>query len=249
MMHKYPGSRIRIYPDINALATGLYGYLAPEVLLNHDRKHPVNIALAGGNTPRVFYELLGGLPPGSLPWNHIHLWWGDERCVPAGHPESNYRMVRESLLNHIDIPGENVHRIRGEATPAEEVVRLERLLSEHLPLSEEGIPVFDLILLGIGEDGHTASLFPGPAPVRFQGNWLSVTQHPVSGQQRITLNLTVLNLARLIVFLVSGSSKAEVVSSILGHHPEAESLPAGRIKPVDGQLIWFLDKDAAVFLS
>ena len=231
------------------MAAGLYRFLKPRIFTNRNRTNPVNIALAGGNTPRVFYELLGGLPSDTVPWNYIHLWWGDERCVSAGHPESNYRMVRESLLDHIDIPAENVHRIRGESTPAEEVRRLERLMGEHLPLSSEGIPVFDLILLGIGEDGHTASIFPGTDPIKLPDKWLLVTRHPVSGQIRITLDLTVINQAKLVVFLASGSAKAGVISRILENHPGSAGLPAARIAPTSGQLIWFLDKTAARYLT
>ena len=240
---------MKIYDDPDSLVTGIYDHLKDLFTSPLPDDPPVHIALAGGNTPRAFYDYLASRPEGEIRWNKIHLWWGDERCVPPGNSESNYRMVREKLLDRIDICARNVHRIRGEANPDSEALRYSKEIEENLPISSTGLPVFDLILLGIGEDGHTASIFPDSDFKNESTGYSMVTSHPKNGQSRITLTLPVLNQARRVIFMVSGGSKADMVEMIIGKQDEAIDLPAAKVFPEEGELIWFLDRDAAIHLN
>lgn len=202
------------------------------------------IALSGGNTPRLLFSRLS--QPDlcdSMPWSHAHLFWVDERCVPPIHPDSNFHMVRETLLDHALIPQNNIHRIRGEANPASESRRYTQDILTHLPVGDTGLPRFDWILLGVGKDGHTASIFPGADPL---GSLIcGVTQHPESSQQRISLSLEVLNQAALVSFVVTGKEKSAVTSAILNTTPESTKYPAAQIQPINGRVQWFLDREAA----
>ncbi len=207
------------------------------------------VALSGGSTPRALYSLLA--TPGfaeRIPWSKVHLFWGDERCVPPDRADSNYRMVRESLLTKISIPSENIHRMAGEKEPKTTAVEYEKELKTFFQLSEGALPRFDLILLGLGEDGHTASLFPGSAA-------LDETEHLVAkvyvkklNAHRLTLALPVLNESAQIYFLVAGKTKATIVKELLGTHPTMAKFPAQRIQPVNGALTWFITRDAAAEL-
>lgn len=204
------------------------------------------VALSGGSTPRALYSLLAS--PGyneRIEWNKIHLYWGDERCVPPHHPDSNFLMVQETLLANITIPRENFHRIAAEFDPAAAAADYEEQIQKLFQLSPGALPRFDLILLGLGEDGHTASLFPdNPA--------LDDTRHIVAGAyieklkaHRVTLTLPVINRAAEIVFLVAGRDKAAVVQQIVGESPNGSTLPAARVRPTNGRLVWLITKDAA----
>jgi 6-phosphogluconolactonase len=205
----------------------------------------VHLALAGGTTPKRFYEFVAGQPNGVIDWKEVHLWWGDERCVPPSDPQSNFRMVRESLLDHIDVPAENVHRIHGENDPETEARRYGNEISVLIPLSKQGLPVFDLILLGLGEDGHTASIFPDTELYERRASYCITAEHPDSGQMRISLNLPVLNSARNVLFMVSGAAKADIAAKILRDPGSSGDLPAAKVRPGSGSLSWFLDRAAA----
>lgn len=204
----------------------------------------LSIALSGGTAPRLLFTRLS--QPDlcdSIPWNRIHLFWVDERCVPLAHPDSNFRMAHELLLDHTPIPQNNIHRIRGEADPASEAVRYTREITTYLPAGETGLPRFDWVLLGVGNDGHTASIFPGVDPIG--SPVCGVTQRPENGQQRISLSLDVLNQAALVSFIVTGKEKSAVVSEILNATPESTKYPAARVRPINGRVQWFLDQEAA----
>jgi 6-phosphogluconolactonase len=196
------------------------------------------VALSGGSTPRRLFELLASDPFRSqVPWARVEVFWGDERCVPPDHPDSNYRMAREALLDHVDLPPQNVHRVRGEWTPDRSAdhyqSELERVLGPDLG--------FDLILLGMGSDGHTASLFPG-SPTLEEGEEAVVAVYAAHlDSWRVTLTLPVLNRAHHVLFLVSGASKAGALARIRAGEP----LPAGRVCPSRGTLTWLIDRDAA----
>lgn len=207
------------------------------------------VALSGGSTPKALYALLA-LPgfADRTPWSKVHLFWGDERCVPPDHPDSNYRMVRESLLSKISIPSENVHRMAGEKEPKLAAAEYENELKTFFQLSEGEAPRFDLILLGLGEDGHTASLFPGSAALNETQRLVATTYVPKLNAHRLTLTLPVLNESAQIYFLVAGKSKATIVKELLGTHPTIAKFPAQRIQPVDGALTWFITRDAAAEL-
>jgi 6-phosphogluconolactonase len=207
------------------------------------------VALSGGSTPKALYSLLA--TPGfadRIPWPKVHLFWGDERCVPPDHAESNYRMVRESLLSKINFPPENVHRMAGEKEPKLAAAEYDNELKTFFQLSEGEPPRFDLILLGLGEDGHTASLFPGSEALK--ETKLLVTANFVGqlNTARLTLTLPVLNNAGNVCFLVAGASKAAIVKEVLGTDSATGKLPAQRVRPVRGALTWFITRDAAAAL-
>ena len=206
-----------------------------------------SVALAGGDTPRRVYELLATERFSSrVEWSQVHLFFGDERSVPPDHPDSNYAMAYESLISKVPIPAKNVHRIIGEGNPNEDA----RAYENQLRTFFAGLawPRFELVLLGMGEDGHTASLFPNSAALREVSRWVVPTKNEQSGQDRITLTVPVFNHARRVVFLVSGTKKAQRLKEVLRPEPGSEQLPAQAISPVDGSLEWLVDADAALFL-
>ena len=207
-------------------------------------------AISGGRTPVELYTLLAKAPFVSLiPWARVHLFWVDERCVPPDHEDSNYRMTREFLLDHVPIPPANVHRMPGEMDPVEAAARYEGQLREFFAPHGNGFPVFDCILLGLGEDGHTASLFPGTRAIRESARW--VLGHYVDAQKgwRITLTPPVINAARTVVFIAAGSGKAAVVKEILEGPFRPDTLPAQIVRPAGGDLVWMLDREAAALLK
>jgi 6-phosphogluconolactonase len=206
------------------------------------------VALSGGSTPKALYELLGGADRSQLDWRKVQVFWGDERCVPPDHPDSNYRMAREALLTRIDIPDQNVHRLKGELDPDQAAQEYTLELQRAFQIDARQLPRFDLILLGLGPDGHTASLFPGTAAVHEQQRW--VIGHHVEQLQtnRLTLTPPVLNHASHLIFLVAGSEKAAILQSVLYGPYVPDQHPAQVIAPVDGQLTWLIDQAAAAFL-
>ena len=202
-----------------------------------------NIALAGGNTPRSTYEQWATVQDDRL-WRKVHFFWGDERCVPPDDEDSNYKMAHESVLSKIKISDKQIHRIRGEVNPEMEVQRYSREIKEHLPIVNN-FPQFDLILLGLGTDGHTASLFPHSKTLKEHSSIYVIAQHPQTGQRRISLTLPVINNARKVTFLVAGEEKAEIVHKIFRDKKNSLNLPAAKIKPHAGILQWYLDEAAS----
>ena len=203
-------------------------------------------ALSGGSTPKGLYSLLAA--PGykeRIAWFKVHLFWGDERCVPPDHPESNYRMVQESLLSKISIPAENVHRMAGEKEPSLAAAEYEEQLRTFFHLPKAALPRFDFILLGLGEDGHTASLFPGSDALSDTERLVTAPYVDKLDSYRLTLTLPVLNHAAQIVFLVAGESKAAVVKEVLRAEPASSTFPAAKVKPPNSQLTWLITQDAA----
>ena len=204
------------------------------------------IALSGGSTPRPLYQLLAGPPWASrLEWSRIHVFWGDERCVPPDHADSNYRMARAALLDHVAIPAAHIHRIAGESEPDDAARAYEQVLRAFF-LCPEGPPrrSFDVALLGMGDDGHTASLFPGTAPLAEQRRWVMPNYLAgASSPWRITLTPIVFNAVRDVVFLVSGESKAARLAEAL--ESEENTLPVQRIRPATGAVTWMVDEAAA----
>lgn len=202
------------------------------------------IALSGGSTPRGLFTLLAQEPYRSaIPWSQCEFFWGDERCVPPDDPESNYRMARETLLDRVPVPVAHIHRMHGEDPPAQAAEDYEREL-RRIFASDGDWPRFDLILLGMGDDGHTASLFPGSAALAETQHWVVAHYVEQVHMNRLTLTLPVLNHARHIVFLVSGASKAPALRTVLASSGGADSLPSARVRPIDGQLIWLVDAAA-----
>ena len=207
-------------------------------------------ALSGGKTPVTLYTLLAKAPfVAEIPWARVHLFWVDERCVPPDHEDSNYRMVRERLLDHVPIPPANVHRMQGEMDPVEAAARYEEEMRQYFAPAGVEFPVFDLILLGLGADGHTASLFPGTRAIHESARW--ALGHYVDARKgwRITLTPSVINAARMVVFIVSGAGKAPVLRDVLEGPVRPDVLPAQVIRPEGGDALWMLDRDAAALLK
>lgn len=241
---------VEIFPapmEMSEAAAKLFTARAAEAVSARGR---FTAALSGGKTPVAIYTLLAKAPYVSqIPWARVHLFWGDERCVPPDHVDSNYRMVREILLDHVPIPPANVHRMPGEMDPVEAAARYEEQLREFFVPHGGGFHVFDLILLGLGEDGHTASLFPGTRALRESARW--VLGHYVDAQKgwRITLTPPIINAAHTLVFIVSGAGKAAVLKEILEGPIRPDTLPAQIVRPADGTLLWMLDREAAALLK
>ncbi len=209
------------------------------------------VALSGGSTPRGLYALLAAEPDAArVDWPRVHVFWADERCVPPSDPASNHRMARELLLDRVPVPGSNVHRIRGEDDPAEAAAAYERELREAFS-TPAGPPRpapgrrFDLVLLGLGDDGHTASLFPGRAALEETTRWVIAHHVAAVAAWRITLTPPVINAAADVVFLVSGREKAAILQRVIEGPYRPAELPAQRVAPRDGCLRWLADAAAA----
>ncbi len=239
------GVEVKIVPDNAALARAAaqeFHHVAEDAVRERGR---FSVALSGGNTPRTVYSLLAS-EHRQLPWNSIHIFFGDERHVPPDDPESNFRMASESLLSKVPIPQSNVHRIRAELDAEAASMQYEQELREFFHLVDHDWPHFDLIFLGLGDDGHTASLFPGSKALtdessRVTANWVEKFQ-----TFRITLTFPVLNHAAEVVFLVSGASKARILSEVL--RPGVRKFPAQNVQPENGRLLWLVDQDAGSLL-
>jgi 6-phosphogluconolactonase len=201
------------------------------------------VALAGGSTPKRAYEVLAEAHRSNLDWSKVHVFFGDERTVPPDHENSNYRMAHQALLSRV--PAGSVHRMRGELDPSEAAALYEEELTECF----RGPPRFDLVLLGIGEDGHTASLFPETPALDVRNRW--AVENPVEklNAVRLTLTAPAINAARRVIFLVAGEGKAEALREILEGGADPRQYPARLVQPEDGDLAWMLDRTAANLLS
>jgi len=206
-----------------------------------------DLAISGGKTPNLLFSILAEKYANSPCWQKIHFWWVDERMVSSDHPESNFGVARKLLLSQISIPEENIHRIKGENIPNIEALSYSAQIQEKLPLSE-GWPVFNLILLGMGDDGHTASIFPDQLHLLISTNVCEVAVHPFTGQKRITLTGKVINKAEKICFLVTGSGKASPLSEISKKTESSKLLPASFILPENGGLHWYVDEEATQYI-
>ena len=206
------------------------------------------LALAGGSTPRAAYTLLASVELAHrIDWARVHVLWGDERCVPPDDARSNYRMAAKALLDHVPLPPANIHRIRGEDEPALAAARYEQqlraLLNDDRP--EAPVGTLDLVLLGLGDDGHTASLFPGGAAVHETIRWVASAFADTDGLWRVTLTPVIINAARNVSFVVSGVTKAERLHEVLEGPRRPQRVPAQAVNPTRGRLRWFVDEAAA----
>jgi 6-phosphogluconolactonase len=238
---------IRIFPSPYILAEKFAEELVIMITESAKKKKPFCIALSGGTTPELMFSILGGYFSKSAPWEYVHFFWGDERCVPPDDPESNYKMTRRKLLEKIDIPSVNIHRVRGEDDPEMEASRYSEEIIDHT-IKRDGLPVFDMIMLGLGEDGHTASIFPDNIELFSSEKICKVAFHPVTMQKRITLTGKVINNADCVSFLVTGKKKADIVKKVVKRNPVAVNFPASYIVPVYGLLSWFVDEEAGRLL-
>lgn len=234
----------KIFPDKNMLIQESAASIAGLIKKLLIEKGKCSFVLAGGSTPEGVYETLAsGAYRERIDWSKVHLFWGDERCVLPDHPGSNYRMANEALIDHIAIPQENVHRIPAEKEPAIAANEYESSLRKFYG-DKADFPTFDIVLLGIGEDGHTASLFPGTSALEENRRWVTEVYVSKLDVYRITMTLPVINNGKNIIFLVAGAPKADIVKHV--YNRTDATYPAMQVEPVDGKLVYFLDKAAGV---
>jgi len=206
----------------------------------------IHIALSGGNTPKAIFKALTAAYPDAPFWQRTHLWWGDERLVPYVDPASNYGVAKTLLLDQIPIPGKNIHPIPILDDPVAGAAEYAEQLRHLVPTGNgQNWPAVDWNILGLGIDGHTASLFPGAAVLNETKKLCVVAIHPDSGQRRISFTLPLINHSRRISFIISGLSKATIVKRLLTGGLPDQRLPAALVKPVSGRLDWYLDRPAA----
>jgi 6-phosphogluconolactonase len=237
---------VRVFPDLSQASQALAERLVEEVKDVLTTSDCFSMVLSGGKTPRFLYRLLAGEYMGEISWERVHLFWGDERCVPLDSKESNFAMANEAMISKVQLPPENIHRIPAEITPPEKAAETyERMLQEFFKPEEKDSFLFDATILGIGEDGHTASLFPGSSALVEKNQWVLAVDAPssFSAQKRITLTLPLINRSRSIFFLASGDKKREVVRKILEQPETARRLyPAAMILP-EGSAAWYIDRE------
>ena len=216
-----------------------------EWLIERIGEHPgkVRIALSGGSTPKRMFQLLATEEYSKrVPWRRVHLFWGDERFVPADHPDSNYGMTRAALLEKVPLPEANIHPIPTDGAPDQGAARYERLLQDEYGAMafDPARPLFDVTFLGLGEDGHTASLIPGDPVLEERRRWVAAVAHG-RPEVRITLTYPALESGRAVAFLVSGAGKADILRSVRSGKAD---VPAAHLRP-NGELLWFADRAAA----
>ncbi|HEY2861159.1 MAG TPA: 6-phosphogluconolactonase [Terracidiphilus sp.] len=245
--------RINYYvePDAAALARRAAQYFTEMIAEAADARGQARIAISGGSTPKAAFQLLADQHQrfrGSMPWDQLDLYWVDERCVPPDDPESNYRMTREALLSHVPLPPAQVHRMEGELDPDAAAARYESELRNSFRLEGAESPRFDLVALGMGDDGHTASLFPYTQAIHEMSRLVTANHVPQKDAWRITLTWPVINHASSVFFLIAGADKAERVREVFMGSRDPERLPSQLIWPASGILTLFLDKAAAALL-
>lgn len=235
---------LKIYKDKQEVAEQFSSYFVDK-LKDRDSFY---VALSGGSTPKIVFDVLAEKFSNKVDWSKVHFYWGDERCVPPTDDQSNYKMTVEHLFSKIKVPKQNINRIMGEKDPNGEAMRYANLLEIDTD-RVEGIPQFDLVILGMGDDGHTASIFPHEIELWDSEDHCVVATHPESGQKRVSINGKVINMAKEVAFLVTGASKAEKVEAVIGKTKGYKKYPASLVDPASGNLVWFLDEEAASRLN
>jgi 6-phosphogluconolactonase len=245
----HPGVEIRVAPDPDSLAEAAAAvFLA--CAMGTPENRDLSVALSGGRTPEAMYRLLSKPPlRDAIRWNRTKIFFVDERCVPADHVNSNYRMVRENLLSQVPIEPRRIYRMRGEEGPVGGAESYEAEMKEAIPVSGGEEPRLDLVFLGLGADGHTASIFPGTPAVGENSRLVCAGYNQRLNSDRITLSPRSINAARLVVFLVAGQDKADVVRRLLEEEGEPRDLPARIVRPTDGAVLWLMDSAASSGLS
>lgn len=241
---------VRIADDAQELgqeAADLFVWLGQQAVAASGR---FRVALSGGTTPKLLYaRLVSPAFSGQLEWPRVEFYFGDERCVPPEHPDSNFRMADETLLRPLKIASERIFRMRGEADDPDKAAReYETVLRTQFGVPAPGWPSFDLILLGLGDDGHIASLFPGTPALEERARLVVASRAPSGVKNRITLTVPAMNQARVVLFLVSGIIKAAAVRAVIDDR-DTGRVPAKLIRPVSGRVIWVLDRAAASGLT
>jgi len=233
---------VRQFEDLEELSTSAAADISSLMRETISSRGKFSLALSGGSTPSQLYSMLGTLYKNTIDWKCIHIYWGDERYVSHSDPQSNYKMAKEILLDSIPIPKENVHAIpTGSSNPDADAHSYEEQLRKDFPLTAA---TFDLVLLGMGKEGHTASLFPNSPALGERERWVTAVNVPVTPSTRITLTLPILNRASAVYFLVSGREKSDALSKVFDDDSSSETYPAKAIVPLNGRLIWWVDSAA-----
>lgn len=238
-------AEVRICPNRLVAARTLATLVAQNAEAACALRDRFTLVLSGGNSPREAYKLIGDEFANDVDWIHTHVFWGDERCVPYEHPDNNAKMARETFLDYVPIPLNNIHRVQSFLPPEEAATQYERELHHYFD-PRGGTPRFDLIILGMGADGHTASLFPGTKALNESERWVVANYVEKLDSWRITLTMPILNAAAHVVFYVLGEDKSEAVSRVAGGDM---SLPATQVNPPKGKLTWILDNGAASLIE
>jgi 6-phosphogluconolactonase len=235
---------IRIFQDLEELSRAAAELFIEQAATSIAERNQFLAALNGGSTPNRLFQLLATEYREKVEWTKVHVFWGDERCVPPDEPGSSYGQARDILLSHVPIPDTNIHRIKGELDPASASEDYSRVLKDFAtpPLDW---PRFDLVYLGMGEDGHTASLFPGSAVEIYEPVIPVTAQYQDRPANRVTLTAVVFNTAHMIAFMATGEKKAQTLAEVLGDRYNPELYPAQRIRPDHGRLVWLVDESAA----
>jgi 6-phosphogluconolactonase len=237
-------NQVHISADARNLAEEAAAFVRQRIKEGLKARPRFSLVLSGGNTPRMTYRRLAS-SEGSIDWSKVDIFWGDERCVPHDHPDSNFRMARETLLSKLPVPAENIHPMGCDPTPEDGARSYEAELHQLFPKASR--PRFDLVLLGLGGDGHTASLFPGTRALTETHHWVAANWVEKLDTWRLTLTLPVLNAARTIAFLVEGSGKASILRAV--REGPAGRYPAQLIRPSGGEVHWFVDRDSGADLG
>ena len=232
--------------DPEALAASVAEYIIDLAEARMEEADDFSIALAGGTTPKRTYEILGDMLETEVDPINMYVFWGDERCVPPDDPMNNYRMAHTTFLSRVPIPDDQIHPIRCEGDAKQGAADYERILRAHFAPAE--LPQFDLVLLGLGADGHTASLFPGSELLDEQERWVAAEFVEDIGGWRVTLTAPAINAAEHVAFIVQGKEKSEAVHRVIIGEDSPKEWPAQLIAPDEGQLHWFLDEAAAMML-
>lgn len=237
---------VRVNADVNELSLRAAEASVMTINGSVQTNGTCSVVLSGGNTPRTLYRMLSSQFRDQIPWTKVHVFWGDERYVPPDDPKSNYRMATETLLDHVSCPAGNVHPMPTHLLdPDVAAGDYEKTLRTYF---SEAWPRFDLVLLGLGEEGHTASLFPGSPALEETRRWVVAVKAPSEPRLRLTLTLPALTEAANIYFLVAGSNKAQALYHVLTGSPDPKSYPASGIRRAGGTVIWWVDREAAALV-
>ncbi len=239
-------SQLRVYPTRSATAHAAAAQFVATAEKAINARGRFMVALAGGNTPRDVYRLLASEEYSPMvEWGNVHIFWGDERCVPFNDPENNANMARETLLNHVPVAPNNIYRIQSQLPPEQAAQDYDQTLHRYFSARDMKLPRFDLVLLGTGAEGHTASLFPGSPLLNERERWVAAVYVDKMKTWRITLTPPALNAASKVIFTIIGEEKAPALRQILSDPKDPNLVPAQIVDPPDGQVLWIVDKAAA----
>jgi 6-phosphogluconolactonase len=245
---------LQTYANEEQLAIAAAEHFVAQAGESLERSGRFSVALSGGSTPRAAFELLAQSPyVEQVRWEQVHVFWCDERCVPPDHPDSNYGMARAALLNRVPLPGDYIYRMRGEIDPQQAAAEYDALIREFFEVgdpAETKTPLFDLVWMGMGSDGHTASLFPGDPAVEITDRWAAAVSHPFPPEpvvDRITLTIPAFRRVHQMTFVISGADKSDPLRRILQPKPgiDPPDLPAARVWPESDNVLWLADNPAA----